>query len=149
MHKTIILTLLTTGFCNAQSITQTINSGGIANSASSASVGEIIIIPTNPIQSNSGIIGILTQINQQTLEVSSFEITKEISVYPNPTISEIYFKTDLNIIEENIVVTNLTGKTLVSEKLNANKSLNLQNLPAGIYIVTLQNQNKTFKIIKH
>ena len=85
------LFLLTTAFFNAQTI-QTVNSGSLIASNSSISIGEIFVTPQTPnLSSASGIIGILTQVNNQNLEIKSLDLSKTITVYPNPTASLLTF----------------------------------------------------------
>lgn len=136
-------------FCSSQSLIQTVNSGSIIATNSSVSVGEIIIIPTQN-QSNSGILGILTQVNQQNLEVSQLELSNDIVVYPNPTVAKIYFKTSEDLSNEIISIFNNAGQLVTKSKITSDNSLNLNDLSAGIYLIQFENKKiNSFKIIKH
>jgi hypothetical protein len=136
-------------FCNAQSLISEVNSGSIISSSSSVSIGEIIIVPTQN-QSNSGLIGILSLINQQQMEVQQFEISDNILVYPNPTVAKIYFKTSENLSEENIAIYNNTGQLVLQSKISSDNSLNLESLSSGIYVIQFSNKKiNSLKIIKH
>ena len=99
-NKLFLLFVFITTICNSQTLIQSVNSGSLITTNSSLSVGEIVIVPTQN-QSNSGLIGVLAQVNQQQLEVSQFEISENIVVYPNPTIATIYFKTSEYLLNEN------------------------------------------------
>lgn len=149
MKKKILLLLLGHSFfTNAQSVIQTINSGGL--STSSISVGEIIITPTSPSQSHSGIIGILAQSNQQTLEVKELELGKNLKVYPNPTTSKIYFSNSEIISDSEVKIYTTSGELIAQKKINSDMSINLESLPSGIYLLEFTNKKiKSFKIIKH
>ena len=151
MHKKITFLLFGFSlFCNAQSTTQTVNSGSIMSPNSLISVGEIIVNPTNPIQSNSGIIGILAQYNQQNLEVNEFEIAKNITVFPNPTTSKIYFNNPEVLASGKLKIYNNSGGLIAEKIINSDQSLDLEFLPSGIYLIEFSNKNyKPFKIIKH
>ncbi len=144
-----IITLLLSFFCNSQSLIKTINSGSLITPKSSVSIGEIVINPTQN-QSSSGIIGILAQVNQQQLEVAQFELSKDIVVYPNPTVSSIYFKTSENLLNENVSIYNNVGQLVAQSKLTSDNSLDLSNLSSGIYMIQFSNKKiNSFKIIKH
>jgi len=134
--------------CYSQSVLQSVNSGSLITTQTSVSIGEIVITPTQN-QSSSGLIGILTQVNQQQLEVSQFEISENIVVYPNPTIATIYFKTSENLLNENVSIYNTTGKLVLESKIENNNSLDLNKLSSGIYLIQFSNKKfNSFKIIK-
>jgi hypothetical protein len=147
------ITLLLMGFslfCNAQSTIQTINSASFVSAGSLISIGEINVSPTNPNQPNSGIIGILAQINQQSLEVNQFEIAENISVFPNPTTSKIYFNSSEVLTNEKIKIYNTSGELIFQTQIDSNNSLDLDRLSSGIYLIDFQSKKlKSFKIIKH
>ncbi len=133
----------------AQSLIQSVNSGSIIASNTSISIGEIVVVPISQNQSNSGIIGILSQVNAQNLEVLQFKIAAKIIVYPNPTISKIYFDTKENLQSENIFVFDNSGKMIFQSKLTNDNSLDLTPLSSGIYLIQFSNSSyKSFKIIK-
>jgi len=145
----IIAFLALTTFCGAQSLIQTVNSGGIISTATMASVGEIVVIPETPSQSASGIIGILAQ-NDTTLEVEHFEMSSEITVYPNPTTAVISFKTDKNLSGKKMAIYSNDGKFVGERMIDSTNSLDLQGLQTGIYILRPTDKNlKSFKIIKY
>lgn len=134
--------------CYSQSVIQSVNSGSLITSNTSLSVGEIIIVPTQN-QSNSGLIGILTQVNLQQLEVNQLEISENIMVYPNPTSATIYFKTSENLLNENVAIYNTTGQLVLESKITNDNSLDLNLLSSGIYLIQFSNKKfNSFKIIK-
>ena len=143
----LFLMSLSTG--KAQSLIQSVNSGSIVALNSSVSIGEIVVVPVNQNQSNTGIIGILSQVNNQNLEVSQFEVAKNILVYPNPTSAEIYFKTNENLTNQSVLIIDQSGKIVLNTFINADKTIDLKSLSVGIYLIQFSNINyKSFKIIK-
>ena len=149
--KTISLSfvLFISFLSNAQSLIKTVNSGSLITPKTSVSIGEIVINPTQN-QSGSGIIGILAQVNQQQLEVTQFELSKDIVVYPNPTVAAVYFKTSENLSNELVSVYNNTGQLVLQSKVATDNSLNLNELSSGIYLIQFSNTKfNSFKIIKH
>jgi len=141
--------LVITSLASAQSLVQSINSGSIITANSSVSIGEITVVPVNAIQSNSGLIAIAAQINQ-TLEVSSFAVSDDITVYPNPTVAKIYFNSKQNLSTEKVSLINTSGQVIFQKQIDDQNSLDLTELPVGIYLIKFSNEKlKTFKIIKH
>jgi hypothetical protein len=151
MKKTIFFfVLLSTFLSQGQSVISTINSGSIIVASTSASIGEMIVVPETPnLSSHSGIIGILVELKDQTLTVPEYDLTSEIKVYPNATKDKIYFETKLDIQNQNISVYNNSGQLLLQTKLGSDKTLDLEGLSNGIYAVRLGDKKATtFKIIK-
>ena len=71
------------------------------------------------------------------------------SIYPNPTANELFIKTDNNETISEYRIVDLTGKSLImGENLDKNEGINLQGVPAGIYILQLKTNNSD-KIITH
>lgn len=65
-------------------------------------------------------------------------VKDEISVYPNPSINSITLKTKLGITGKlNVSITNLLGKTLAKKTINSGEELDISNLPAGLYIIII------------
>ena len=71
------------------------------------------------------------------------------SVFPNPCLQIFHVVSQTTVSE--IILTDVTGRTIVSEKLNG-KTLDVdtQGLAAGVYFLTLNSDGKEFnkKIIK-
>lgn len=149
MKFLIILGLLLLSFSgNSQSLLQSVNSGSIISPGSSVSIGEIVVVPQNQSQSNSGIIGLLAQ-TQQTLEVPQLELSEKITVFPNPTIATISFKTNTILANEEVSIYNLSGQLISKKTVNANNNLDLTDLQTGVYLIQFRNKKiNSFKIIK-
>jgi type IX secretion system substrate protein len=142
--------LLAGGFCNGQSVIQSVNSGSIISGNAVVGVGEIFVVPQNQDQSSSGIIGILAQVNQQQLEVPSLELSEKIRVYPNPAVSKIFFETTESLADQSVSVFNEAGQLIIQKKISADNAVDLTELSQGLYLIQLSNEKtKTFKIIKH
>ncbi|MGH1520162.1 T9SS type A sorting domain-containing protein [Chryseobacterium sp. JK1] len=81
------------------------------------------------------------------LNVQNVIKEKNAEVYPNPVTDYIYIKNNTfstyRLMDE-------TGKTLSSESLQENSSINVKNLPAGIYYLLLQSDKevKSIKVMK-
>jgi hypothetical protein len=148
MKHLLLFGFLAFGFSvNAQSLIQSVNSGSIIAASSAVSIGEIVVVPVNPNQSNSGIIGILTQTQ---LEVPQLELNNKITVFPNPTTAVIYFQTEINLTDEKVSIFNLSGQLVSEKKITPNNALDLSSLSTGIYLIQFTNKNiNSFKIIKH
>jgi hypothetical protein len=151
MKKIVLLSLLVNSFLShSQSTIQSINSGSLITASSSVSIGEIVINPVTPNQSSSGLIGILAQVNQQTLEVPQFELSENVVVYPNPTESSLSFKSKSDLSNEKVSVYNTNGQLLFEKSINSSNSIDLSELSSGIYLIQLaSDKSKSFKIIKH
>lgn len=149
MKKLILLSFLLFGvFCNSQSLIQSVNSGSVIATNSSVSIGEIIVIPTQN-QSNSGLIGILAQVNQQLLEVAQFEISEDVVVYPNPTASKIFFKTNQILVNKKVSIFNNLGQLIIEKQIDTENAIDLTDLSVGVYLIQFENKTlKSFKIIK-
>ena len=85
-------------------------------------------------------ITLVLSVNSSLLDIEETEI----SLYPNPTKSEITFSQAIEKVE----VIDLTGKTILTFS-NA-KTINIESLPSGAYYLRLTNDEKTImqKVIK-
>ncbi len=75
------------------------------------------------------------------------EIQKEIfSAHPNPASTELSIE---NIHYEQLIITDILGKTVLEQAENASK-INVQSLPPGLYIIRMRSdgRNYTSKFIK-
>ncbi len=156
MKKTLFIFVVLTSF---SSIAQqaSISSGGNATGSGgsvSYSVGQVAYT------TQTGSTGFVTQGVQQafeifTLGVNDFpEIKLSMSVYPNPTISNITLKVeDLSLNDLNMELFDINGKKIQTIKIqNTNTVIELENLPSSTYILKVERENKTiktFKIIKN
>ncbi len=149
MKKTLLLILLAGFSGKAQTAIQSVNSGALITAGSSVSVGEIVVVPVNPDQTSSGLIAILAQ-SQQTLAVPQLEIASGITVFPNPTVSKIYFETNLDLAGQKVSVYTNTGQLVSQKPVSADLSVDLEDLASGIYLIRFSDKTiKSFKIIKH
>ncbi len=146
MKETLLCYLFFGCVSYGQSVVQVVNSGSVIGTATSVSVGEIVI-PQNTNQSASGIIGILAQ--NQTLSVPQLDLAGGITVYPNPTTSGIFFKSQKSLAGETLSVVSLTGQEVLRKSISNEGGVDLAALLPGVYIVRLESNNKTFKIVKN
>ncbi|MGJ8592305.1 MAG: T9SS type A sorting domain-containing protein [Aquaticitalea sp.] len=69
-----------------------------------------------------------------------------ISIFPNPTTDELYFKGITNSMT--ISVFDALGKIMVNKTLEMNQSLDVSSFAAGIYIIKFENSKRSFKFVK-
>jgi hypothetical protein len=102
---------------------------------------------------------------QQPFEISTLgnddfpTITLEMSVYPNPTTTNVTLKiSDFSLEKLSYQLFDITGKQIANEQVtNSETSISLENLNAAIYLLQVIDSNeaisnktiKTFKIIKN
>ncbi len=79
-------------------------------------------------------------------------IADKVSMYPNPVVEDLYFEVqDADIRISNLSITDITGKVVKTISLSRDqKSVNLSDLKAGVYMVELSSNKGTAvkKIIK-
>lgn len=128
------------------------NASGVGGSAS-YSVGQLVY------STYSGSTGTINEGIQQPFEIfilknENFEVFDQIVLYPNPTSYQLF----LNLVETNndlkYELINVVGELLLNDKIAQTSTIiNLENLPAGIYILTVSSLNnsksKSYKIIKN
>lgn len=68
----------------------------------------------------------------------------DLLVYPNPSSDWISIVSDLNVKEYQIA--DLSGRIMKVGKVSADKKIEVQSLPAGLYHLTLSNSAEKFKI---
>ncbi len=158
MRKILLVTFLASGsLVSAQTAIQSVNSGALITASSSVSIGEIVVVPANPDQTSSGLIGILAQ-SSPTLEVPELDLAQNVRVYPNPTASQIHF-TDENLSGKIVHIFNASGQEVLKQAVTAN-TIDLESLSQGVYLIQFENTRgdaelsnakniKTFKIVKH
>ena len=74
-----------------------------------------------------------------------------VSIYPNPSSTQIAIEASATTTKFQLSIFNLNGKEVISQKLTApGTSIDISNLPQGIYCVRLTSDNtvKVLKIIK-
>ena len=74
------------------------------------------------------------------LSIEEQDIYNSISIYPNPTTSQLSIVTKLEISE--IVIVDIEGKTILRTNHNTN-SINTANLSNGIYFIKMVSGKKT------
>ncbi|WP_415222886.1 T9SS type A sorting domain-containing protein [Psychroserpens sp.] len=80
------------------------------------------------------------------LTLSEFE-TELITTYPNPANNVLNFKAvSAEIL--NLQVYDILGKTVLTASIEQNGSLDISTLRRGLYIITFENINSTYKFIK-
>lgn len=74
-----------------------------------------------------------------------------ISVYPNPTSNLIYVNVNANLIGQPFQLYDNLGRQILSGTINSpNSSINVVNLPGGLYLLSLGDHNKRItKVIKN
>ncbi len=70
-----------------------------------------------------------------------------ITIYPNPASDYIIINSDVNNFD--VEISDITGRIVISEKAHNNSTINISNLTAGIYSVSVisDNQKSTSKIV--
>jgi hypothetical protein len=61
------------------------------------------------------------------------------NVYPNPATTELFISSDISADE--IIITDLAGRVVLTETYN--NRINIANLTAGMYCITIRSQNQT------
>lgn len=81
---------------------------------------------------------------KQPLRKQNIDNTSNISIYPNPTNGEVHIY-NLNMEDESeITILDLNGKVMQKVTCNSNTyRINLESLQNGIYLISVQNGNKT------
>jgi hypothetical protein len=156
MKKTLFIFVISMSISSiAQQATTSSGGNGIGvGGSTSYSIGQIAYM------TQTGSTGSITQGVQQayeifTLGVNNFpEIKLSMSVYPNPTISNITLKVeDLSLNDLKIELFDTNGRQIQSRIVQStNTFIDLENLPSSTYILKVESENKTiktFKIIKN
>lgn len=75
---------------------------------------------------------------------------QQINIYPNPATNQINVQINQSLIGSSFAITDQIGKTVLSGKLNTEKStIEIGDLSGGIYLFSIGNNAKqTFKVIK-
>lgn len=85
------------------------------------------------------------ELNLLTLNNSSIELKKEISIYYNNSNSDLIITSEE--VVKNITIYEITGKLIIT---TTEKIINLNNLKTGIYLVNVNTEGKSinYKIVK-
>lgn len=88
--------------------------------------------------------------------VTTLELSKQITIYPNPVTDFVKIKTDVNLKSARIQLLNLRGRLIkdVGEQkmfINTPLEINTQSISPGIYLIRIISEEKSFckKIIKN
>lgn len=65
----------------------------------------------------------------------------EIKVYPNPVMNELKIQGIDNIESYNAQINNVYGTLIMSKSAIVNDVINVSELPAGVYIISLQSED--------
>lgn len=83
-----------------------------------------------------------------TIGVQSLSLN-DVFLYPNPTWDKIFLQSSTNLIGQGYVITDFSGKTVQTGKINSEKQgINLENLKSGVYYIDMQNSSNKLKINK-
>ncbi len=96
-----------------------------------------------------GKIGVFTFTNALRKGERQYLSPNEISLYPNPTSTSVHLK-GANEFDK-VVITDFAGKTVNISPVwsKGHLSLDLMNIPSGIYFIKITNRQQIFKIMKH
>lgn len=84
-------------------------------------------------------------INESNLDVSEFELSNQIVLYPNPTSDYITIESHFEITE--LVLLDLKGKVLF-QSTNPNSEISLSTFDSGIYMLKLIDENGNMTVNK-
>lgn len=154
--KKLLIATLIQGAFQAQAQEAIVVSGGNASGTNgnvSYTVGQAVYT------TNTGTTGSVTQGVQQPFEIQTvlgaenFNINLQLAVYPNPTTNWLQLEvrnTDFSNLSYQLF--DLNGRMILNEQITAEtSSIQMERLPAGIFLLKVVSNNKevkTFKIIK-
>ena len=155
IKKLLIATLLLGAF-QAQAQEAVATAGGDASGTNgnvSYTVGQVVYT------TNTGTTGSVAQGVQQPFEIQTvlgaenFNINLQLAVYPNPTTNWLQLEVrNTDFANLSYQLFDLNGKMILTEKITAEtSSIQMERLPAAIFLLKVVNNNKevkTFKIIK-
>ncbi len=140
-------------FANANAQQAVVASGGNATGSggtASYSIGQVVYTTASGSggSSNQGV-----QIPFEIVTLSGQEFTQislEMLVYPNPTTSFVNLKVEnFDFQDLNYQLIDLNGRLIFTKKItNPETTIQLENLPNAIYILNVNNKNKSIKIFK-
>ncbi|MDR1562119.1 MAG: leucine-rich repeat domain-containing protein, partial [Dysgonamonadaceae bacterium] len=76
--------------------------------------------------------------------IESPTVGSSINIYPNPVVES--FRINGITAPTEVIVTDLSGRTVLQQTINAGESVAVGNLPKGVYIVRIE--GKTVKVVK-
>ena len=72
-------------------------------------------------------------------------VLEQVSIYPNPAKNSIRLKNSSDLNVSSIKITNMIGKEVFTSKFTK-PEIEISNLNSGIYILTIQSENKSKNI---
>lgn len=155
-NKKLLIATLFLGAFQAQAQESVATSGGNASGTNgnvSYTVGQVVYT------TYTGTTGSVAQGVQQPFEIQTvlgaenFNINLQLAVYPNPTTNWLQLEvrnTDFSNLSYQLF--DLNGRLIANQKIvNETSTLQMEQLPAAIYLLKVLDNNKevkTFKIIK-
>ncbi len=76
------------------------------------------------------------------LDVEESDMKSLFKIYPNPTSDYFEFKGESQTVIDQILVSDLSGKILMDEKILTSQKFNLSSFSDGIFLITLLSENK-------
>jgi hypothetical protein len=127
------------------SIEVSVNSGNIINISDYE-----IIISSSELDTPFVTGGKIATVDSSTLSSQQFNLNNEFKIYPNPTNDILNIHNYNNNKIDKIKIFNTLGNLVFQSDNDVNK-IKVNNLPAGIYLIKLYNENKTFtyKFLKY
>jgi hypothetical protein len=150
MKNLLSILIITLGVfsISAQDSNSSINSGAVSNNSIIYSVGEIFVNPIDPNQANSGLIGTISRI-EFFVGIDQIISSDDLKVYPNPTSNNLFFEWDGQYNIEQVFVYDTQGKLVLTQTVSTSNTVNLSELPNGLYLIRTNIQNlKALKITK-
>ena len=124
-----------------QSVIGSNNSGAHSGSDFMFSVGEIFVEPeTNGDDANSGLLGILYQVELNVTGVETILESNDFRAYPNPTNQTLYFNIETQHKLEQIYIYDSNGILVHSLEPTVRK-VDLSHLPEGVYFIHTNIEN--------
>jgi hypothetical protein len=91
---------------------------------------------------------VISACSNLTIVAAEF-LNNQFLVYPNPTKDLINISASTNFIGKNYRIFDHTGKLLQSNTIQSeNTTLNLADLPSGLYLLRFEGNNESYKIVK-
>ncbi|RYU73613.1 T9SS type A sorting domain-containing protein, partial [Hymenobacter persicinus] len=125
-------TALTTTFVSATSLTALVPASAVMVA------GTVPVTVTNPAPGGGTSAPVVFTILMETATLNG-QALAGFALYPNPTVGEVTIELPKTWTNPNqpVRLTDLTGRTVLQTRLGADGKLNLSQLSAGVYLVTI------------
>lgn len=91
----------------------------------------------------------ISAVYTNSLGVNDFKQNTSIAIFPNPTTNILNIKAKADLINSEYKIYDQTGKIIETNKITEeNTTIQLNNLPHGIYFLKVGNIKQTFKVVK-